>query len=207
MEIVCAWCQRKIGERPPLEDKSISHGICDKCLSEHFPHAADKILGILGDEKERAGGNPMTPEDIDQVATKVAAKVLEEVSPSVLDPGGRGMLLHFCEHAIEGAGLVVNEARARATPCNCFTYNGREYAFSPGVIGLISGEKNPEQMEAFCKAGKTYEVKPGIKERFELFASAAEEAHKGIEEIPKGERLEPWLTAMGRELEKRGIEV
>ena len=151
--------------------------------------------------------NPMTPEEIEQVANKVATKVLEEVSPAILDPAGRGMLLHFTEHAIEGAGLVVNEARARATPCNCFTYKGREYAFSPGVIGLISGEKNPEQMEAFCKAGKTYEVKPGIKERFETFASAAEEAHKEIEAIPKGERLVPWLTAMGEELEKRGVEL
>lgn len=170
----------------------------------------DKIQDALPSEAfdpPGEGGNPMTNEEIEQVANKVAAKVLEEVSPAILDPAGRGMLLHFTEHAIEGQGLVVNEARARATPCNVFTYKGREYAFSPGVIGLISGEKNPEQMEAFCKAGKVYEVKPGIKQRFESFAEAAEEAHKKIEEIPKGERLVPWLTAMGEELEKRGLEV
>ena len=104
-------------------------------------------------------------------------------------------------------GLVVNEAKARATPCNCFTYNGREYCFSSGVIGMMSSAENPEQLEAFCKVGKTYEVKPGIKQRFESFAGAAEEAHKKIENIPKGERLVPWLTAMGEELEKRSIEV
>jgi len=149
----------------------------------------------------------ITPEEIDQVASKVAVKVLDEITPTILDPAGRGLLLQFTEHEIEGAGLVVNEERARATPCRVFTYKGREYAFSPGVIGLISGEKNPEQMEAYCKVGKTYEVKPGIKERFETFASAAEEAHEKIEEIPKGERLVPWLTAMGEELEKRGVEV
>lgn len=153
------------------------------------------------------GGNPMTPEEIEQVANKVAVKVLEEVSPAILDPAGRGMLLHFTEHAIEGQGLVVNEARARATPCNCFTYKGREYCFSKGIIGMMSSEENPEQIAEYCKVGKTYEVKPGIKERFETFASAAEEAHKEIEEIPKGERLVPWLTAMGKELEKRGVEV
>lgn len=153
------------------------------------------------------GGNPMTPEEIDQVATKVAAKVLDEITPTVLDPAGRGMLLHFTEHAIEGAGLVVNEARARATPCNCFTYKGRDYCFSKGIIGMMSSEENPEQIAEYCKVGKTYEVKPGIKERFETFAGAAEEAHKKIEEIPKGERLVPWLSAMGEELEKRGIEV
>ena len=173
---------------------------------EDFKQIAD-ILTEEATKEWSGGGNPMTPDEIDQVANKVAAKVLDEITPTVLDPAGRGMLLHFTEHAIEGQGLVVNEARARATPCNVFTYKDREYAFSPGVIGLISGEKNPEQMEAFCKAGKTYEVKPGIKERFESFAGAAEEAHKKIEEIPKGERLVPWLTAMGEELEKRSIEV
>lgn len=202
MEIICAWCQRKIGERLPLEDKSVTHGICDKCLSEHFPHAADKILGILGNEKERAGGNPMTPEDIDQVATKVAAKVLEETAPSVLDPGGRGMLLHFTEHAIEGHALIVDEARAKASPCSCIEYKGRHYCFTKGAIGMLSQEQVPE----YCPT-KEYTVSPGLKERFEKFSEAAEEAHKEIEEIPKGERLEPWLSAMGRELEKRGIEV
>ena len=153
------------------------------------------------------GGNPMSDEEIDQVATKVAAKVLEEVSPSVLDPGGRGMLLHFTEHVLVGAGLVVNEARARATPCNCFTYKDRDYCFSKGVIGMMSSTENPEQIAEYCKVGKTYEVKPGIKESFESFAEAAEEAQKEIEGIPKGERMVPWLSAMGEKLEKRGIEV
>ena len=149
----------------------------------------------------------MTSEEIEQVASKVAVKVLDEITPTILDPASRGLLLHFTEHAIEGQGLVVNEERARATPCNCFTYKGREYCFSPGVIGMISSQENPEQIAEYCKVGKTYEVKPGIKERFETFASAAEEAHEKIEEIPKGERLVPWLTAMGEELEKRGVEV
>ncbi|GAI89094.1 unnamed protein product, partial [marine sediment metagenome] len=54
---------------------------------------------------------------------------------------------------------------------------------------------------------KTYEVRPGIKQRFEEFAEAAEAAHKRIEGIPKGERLVPWLTEMGKELRARGIEV
>jgi len=148
----------------------------------------------------------VTDAEIEQVANKVAAKVLDEITPTVLDPAGRGLLLHFTEHAIEGAGLVVNEARARATPCNCFTYKGREFCFSKGVIGMISSEENPEQIAEYCKVGKTYEVKPGIKERFETFSSAAEAAHGKIEEIPKGERLVPWLSAMGEELEKRGIE-
>jgi len=194
---------------------------CSRCGYFHTPEAVETIdltkgsmIEIPLDESGRAippeeeeGGNPMTPDEIDQVASKVAAKVLNEVSPGVLDPAGRGMLLHFTEHEIEGAGLVVNEARAKASPCNCFTYNKREYCFSPGVIGMMSSAENPEQITEYCEAGKTYEVKPGIKERFESFAEAAEEAHKKIEKIPKGERLAPWLSTMSEELGKRGLEV
>ncbi|GAJ24315.1 unnamed protein product, partial [marine sediment metagenome] len=84
---------------------------------------------------------------------------------------------------------------------------GREYCFSKGIIGMMSSTENPEQIEAYCKLGKTYEVKPGIKERFEVFASAAEAAKGKIESIPKGERLAPWLSAVGEELEKWGVEV
>jgi len=153
------------------------------------------------------GGNPMSPEEIDQIATKVAAKVLEDIAPSVLDPAGRGLLLHFTEHEMVGAGMVVNEAKAKDSPCNCFTYKDREYCFSPGVIGMMSSKENPEQIAEYCEVGKSYEVKPGIKERFAGFAGAAEAAHKKIEGIPKGERLVPWLKAISEELEKQGIEI
>jgi len=149
----------------------------------------------------------MNPEEIDQVANKVAAKILNEVSSSVLDPQGRGMLLHFTEHELAGGGLVLNPEKARATPCKCFTYDGREYCFSPGILGMISSEKNPEQMAEYCQLGKTSEVSPGARERFETFAEAAREAHKEIEEIPPGEKLEPWFRAMGKQLKLRGIEI
>lgn len=164
----------------------------------------DKIQDALPSEAfdpPGKGGNPMTPEEIDQVANKVAAKVLEEVSPSVL--GVDALLLHFTEHEIEGQAVIVDEAKAKRTPCRCFSYKGRDYCFTKGARGMLM----QEQTDEYCKAGKTYDVKPGIKERFESFTEAAEEAHKKVEEIPKGERLGPWLTEMEKELEKRGIEV
>jgi hypothetical protein len=39
MKIVCAWCERAglpafLGEREPLEDSSITHGICPRHLSQ-----------------------------------------------------------------------------------------------------------------------------------------------------------------------------
>jgi hypothetical protein len=193
--VECPICHEMV-EVPHYDKVSRSNALTKHIEKEHTGYMA-----------RPTGGNPMTESEINEIANKVAAKVLEEISPSVLDPGGRGLLLHFTEHAIEGGGRVVNEARAKTSPCNCFTYNGREYCFSPGVIGMMSSKKNPEQIDEYCKAGKTYEVKPGIKKRFESFAEAAEEAQEKIEEIPRGERLGPWLSEMSTELEKRGIEL
>jgi len=114
------------------------------------------------------------------------------------------LLLHFGAEEFCSPGLVLSEARARATPCTCFTYKDRHYCWSKGVIGLLK----PEQQEVYCVAGKEYKAQPRLVERFTSFAEAAEAAHKKIEAMPKGrERLETWLTAMGEELSKRGITV
>lgn len=95
MEIVCAWCQRTLGFKPPYEDKSITHGICDKCLTEHFPHHAEKIERIVGDEKERAGlSNPMIT-DIDTCLRDLADFYVQkrrEMTPPELHP----ILLKHC---------------------------------------------------------------------------------------------------------------
>lgn len=185
-------------------------------VPEPWPEELVRLQGRLWElgyeitrEKERLGSspqtsrNPMTPAEIDQVANKVAAKVLEEVSPAILDPAGRGMLLHFTEHEMLGGALIVNEAKARASPCKIFTYKGREYGFSPGAIGMMTGE----QVEEYCKVGKTYEEKPAIKSRFEKFAEAREEAAKKAEGYEGTEKLKVIWRSMGEELEKRGIEV
>jgi hypothetical protein len=31
MIVICAWCQKKMGEKEPLEDKSETHTICAQC--------------------------------------------------------------------------------------------------------------------------------------------------------------------------------
>ncbi len=32
MLIRCAWCKTDMGEKEPLEDSGVTHGICDECL-------------------------------------------------------------------------------------------------------------------------------------------------------------------------------
>jgi len=114
----------------------------------------------------------------------------------------RGVTISDWVTSPDSPGIVINEERAKASPCKCFTYKGRDYCYSPGIIGMLEAGQVP----SYCPT-KEYEVRPGIKQRFEEFSEAAEAAHKKIEEIPKGERLIPWLTEMGKELRARGVEV
>ncbi|KKN75172.1 hypothetical protein LCGC14_0383310 [marine sediment metagenome] len=34
MKIVCAWCDKSMGEKPPLSDTRTTHGICDQCIRD-----------------------------------------------------------------------------------------------------------------------------------------------------------------------------
>jgi len=40
MRIVCAWCKKDMGEKPPYEDKGTTHSICPECKAKHFPEGA-----------------------------------------------------------------------------------------------------------------------------------------------------------------------
>lgn len=118
-------------------------------------------------------------------------------------PSDHELLLHFGVEELGSPGLVVDEATARATPCSCFSYKGKDLCWSKGIIGML----RQDQQDIYCVAGKAYKAQPKLVERYQRFAAAAEEAHKKIEALPKGARLEPWLEEMGKELSKRGIEI
>ncbi len=125
-------------------------------------------------------------------------KLLEET------PSTPELLLHFGIEEAGSPGAILDEATAKASPCSCFTYKGKDMCWSKGIVGLLA----QDQQEVYCVAGKTYKAQPALTERYERFAAAAEEAHKKIEMMPKGmPRLEAWLGAMGEELTKKGIEI
>ena len=134
--------------------------------------------------------------------TRVREIVKEEILATM--PSDHEMLLHFGIEEVGSPAIILDEATARATPCSCFSYKGKDLCWSRGAIGLLK----QEQLGTYCVAGKAYKAQPKLVERYTRFAEAAEEAHKKIETMPKGrERLMTWLTAMGEELSKRGIEV
>jgi len=36
MRVICSWCGKSLGEKPPLDDKSISHGMCEECYKREL---------------------------------------------------------------------------------------------------------------------------------------------------------------------------
>ena len=141
---------------------------------------------------------------ISSLSKKVIAEEGHHSNPKIEAPSDHELLLHFGVEELASPGIVLDQARARATPCSCFVYKGKDLCWSRGILGMLK----QEQANIYCVAGKTYKAQPALTERYTRFAEAAEEAHKKIEAMPKGkERLEVWLTEMGKELSKRAIEV
>jgi len=56
MMVRCAWCGRTEGEKEPLEDRSVTDGICDDCLAKHFPNVYEKCRAFGVSEKDRYKG-------------------------------------------------------------------------------------------------------------------------------------------------------
>ena len=36
MTLVCAWCDTCLGEKAPLSNPGVTHGLCARCLSERL---------------------------------------------------------------------------------------------------------------------------------------------------------------------------
>ncbi|MBA7703328.1 hypothetical protein ES703_112110 [subsurface metagenome] len=69
------------------------------------------------------------------------------------------------------------------------------------MVGALSDE----QEKLYCPTVEKIE-RPGTVERMRNWQEAVDVCKAEIEPIPKGERLEPWLSCMSRELETRDIE-
>jgi len=119
------------------------------------------------------GGDEMpelTEERVDEIARQAAREVVKEVKSD------EEMLLHTIPEVHGTPGIVIDELKAKTTPCRCFTWNEKSYCYSPGIIGML----DPTQAETYCTSKEYDTIKPGVKERFAKFREAAEEAHKKI---------------------------
>jgi len=51
MIIMCAWCNKNMGQKKPLPDKTITHGICKPC-ADHLKANFKIIVPSWGDRVE-----------------------------------------------------------------------------------------------------------------------------------------------------------
>jgi len=114
------------------------------------------------------------------------------------------LLLHTLEHEARGSGRVIDVARAKSTPCKCFRFEEEEYCWSPGILGLMSSKKNPQQIASYCVVGKE-PAGEGAKKRFKEIKGAIGEAHKVWK--AKGGGLPEWWEEVGAKLEEKGLEL
>jgi len=136
----------------------------------------------------------MRPEEIQSIAAKVAEKLSENIAVG-------NLLLHSVPYQEGSPGIVVNEATAMASPCRCIEYRpGKKLCFSKGIIGALSDE----QEAIYCPVTEELES-PGLEKRLKDWMDSVETCKAEIASIPKGERLEPWLGCMSRELGARSI--
>lgn len=133
----------------------------------------------------------MTDKELDKLSTKLAEKIKEDTSTAVL-------ILHSIPFAHGSPGIMVDPDVAARTPCKCYD----NICFSRGIIGSMS----EAQREAYCPKIE-HVTSPGMTRRLKDWRESVDVCKAEIEEYPKGERLEPWLNCMGRELPKRGIEI
>lgn len=153
-------------------------------------------------EKEGKVGNPMTTQEMEQLAKMVADKI--KAGAFKEDTGTAILILHSLEHQATGAGRVIDAARAKTTPCKCFGFEDEEYCWSSGVLGLMSSKKNPEQIAQYCVLGKE-PAGAGAAKRFKELKSAIGEAHKEWE--AEGGDLKKWWGKVGEKMEEKGIEL
>ena len=46
MTLVCAWCDTCLGEKAPLSNTGVTHGMCSRCFSERLGPRED-IFGVF----------------------------------------------------------------------------------------------------------------------------------------------------------------
>lgn len=140
---------------------------------------------------------PLTKEEIGEIATRTADEVMSRIRERELE----SLMLHSIPYSIGSPGIVVDEALAKATSCRCIEYRpGKKLCFSKGIVGALSDE----QEKIYCPTVEEL-VSPGLEKRLEGWMESVETCKAEIAEIPRGERLRPWLSCMSRELTAHGV--
>lgn len=53
MKTICAWCGEKIGEKEPLGDRRVTHGVCPVCAVGIRAETINLLKAPKGNENEK----------------------------------------------------------------------------------------------------------------------------------------------------------
>lgn len=111
------------------------------------------------------------------------------------------LMLHAVAEMYGPGGIVIDEAKARATPCSCVEYKpGKYWCTSPGVVGALTDE----QEKIYCNPREVID-KPGIKERMAKWQECVTKSREAMPPVDGQTRLEIYLDSMSKCLTKAGL--
>jgi len=189
-----------------IPDIVIGRRVCDK-----YTGSCGRVVSIINDEveieptiiKRGARGEYLEVAE-PPIRAKIANLEPDHIKRYKELPSNYELLINILEHEATGQGRIIDPAKARATPCTCFTYDTTQYAWSPGVLGLISEKRNPRQFREFCTLG-CIPGGEGVQKRFEQIKGAISEAHERWQK--KGGGLPAWWEEVAQSLEEHKIEL
>lgn len=128
----------------------------------------------------------------------------ESDAPPWTGAGGPGVA-DFLSQTRGSPGIIVDQAVAREpTPCLCYEIASRsghsQLCFHHGIVGAL----DRDQIDTYCQTREERPPTPEQRARLEAFQESADTCKAAIQEVPKGEELEPWLACMSSELRARG---
>lgn len=156
---------------------------------------------ICGDVIEVPGYDAIT-------RSEALKRHLETKHSSTSNPGEpigsnfHSLMLHAVAEMYGPGGIVVDEAKAKATSCQCVEYKpSKLWCTSKGVVGALTDE----QEKIYCNPMEMVE-RPGVKERLTKWGEAVKICRAKLPPTDGRTRLEIYLDCMSKELTKAGVE-
>ena len=149
---------------------------------------------------------PLTEQEMHNLKSRLETleRRMEVVEEQEASEPWHGTTMDFLPQMEGSPGIIVDEGVARATPCTRFDLGEEsELVFSKGVVGAL----DEGQKALFCPETVTKPLTPEQEKRLRGWRDSADTCKQEIAEVPKGDKLEPWLTCMSRELKAQGIAV
>lgn len=118
------------------------------------------------------------------------------------DSNFHSLMLHAVADMYGPGGIIIDEAKARSSPCHCVTYDKeKKLCFSPGIVGGLTDE----QEKVYCPTTEEVEA-PGLRKRLVDWQGSVKVCKTEMPPTDGIIRLETYLKCMSRELSRRGEE-